>query len=77
MSALLQISTIDLANEYFPAAAVRKAANAEIMTFNWYQVIFQQEEILALWRACNYYHLKPVAKTFFGKISSIRITHED
>ena len=34
-------------------------------------VLFNQAQIVALWRSLNRNHTKPVAKTFLGKIVSI------
>lgn len=70
------ITITDLAKEYFPYSVVKKYKNIEIIRFNWHQVIFNQSEIVAFWRICNNYHIKPIAKTFLGRISSIKIIHE-
>lgn len=75
MPIVFHITVTDLAKEYFPNAIVRKSGNIEMITFTWYQIIFRQAKISGIWRSCNQYHLKPIAKTFFGRISSIKIIH--
>jgi len=70
------ITITELAQEYMPHSIVRKYKNTEIIIFTWHQIIYKQAEIAYFWRLCNQYHLKPVAKTFFGRIRAIKIVHE-
>ncbi len=71
-----QISLEGLALEFVPNAKVLTLGNRQIIFFSLHDVFNKQNEIQSFWRACNQYHLRPVAKTLFGKIRAVSISKD-
>lgn len=67
-----QISIEALVQDYVPGAKVIVIGNSQIIFFSFHDIYFNQKSIMAFWRVCNQYHLRPVAKTILGRVRAIK-----
>jgi len=68
-----QMSIEALVFEYVPSAKVIHTSSGVVIFFGLRDIYYNQVSISAFWRACNQAQLRPVAKTVFGRIRSIRL----
>jgi hypothetical protein len=66
------ITIEQLISSHLPGYSIHKIDGADVILFSANDIIFNQHNISAFWRECNYYHLHPVAKTFLGRIRMIK-----
>ena len=66
------ISIDQIIRAHIPGYTIHKVDGVNVIYFSPNDVLFNQHAIVAFWRECNYYHLHPVAKTFLGRIRSIK-----
>lgn len=67
------LSIKDIIAQYLSKFSVEKAGTDEVIRFSMTDIFFNQAQIVALWRELNHGNMKPVAKTFLGKITAITI----
>lgn len=66
-------SLAELVTNYIGSHKSSKVGAAQYVRFSLLETFTRQKEINNLWRACNRRNLHPVATTFLGKITSIRL----
>ncbi|RYY11076.1 MAG: hypothetical protein EOO04_35855 [Chitinophagaceae bacterium] len=71
MTATLSIK--DIIAQYLSSYRLNKAGSAQQISFPMTDIFMNQRRIVALWRELNERGMKPVAKTFLGKIVSISL----
>ena len=60
-----------------PGTIIRKRNAAYYVSFNIHAILFDQQSIFLFWKSCNQYHLKPVAKTFLGRVTAVKFLDEN
>jgi hypothetical protein len=63
----------DIITQYLNKLSVIKTGADQTIHFSPSNIYANQRQIVALWRELNHMNMKPTAKTFFGKIVSIKV----
>jgi hypothetical protein len=75
MFATTQLTVEQMILTHIPGYTIHKIDGVNIIFFSPNDIVFNQAALNSFWRACNAYHLNPVAKTFLGRIRAIKF-HE-
>ncbi|MFA6060657.1 MAG: hypothetical protein WC756_20840 [Taibaiella sp.] len=67
------LSIRDIITQYLSKFSVTKTETDQTIHFPFADVYANQRQIVALWRELNHMNMKPTAKTFLGKIVSIKV----
>lgn len=67
------LSIKDIIAQYLSTYSLNKAGADQVIRFSISDILFNQRQIVALWRELNHRGMKPAAKTFLGKIMSISL----
>jgi hypothetical protein len=63
----------DIIARYLSRFSITKTGTDQTIRFSPGDIYANQRKIVALWRELNHMGMKPRAKTFLGKITSIKI----
>lgn len=63
----------DIIARYLSSFSITKTSTDQTIWFSTGDIFTNQRKIVALWRELNHMGMKPRAKTFLGKITSIKI----
>lgn len=67
------LSIRDIITQYLSKFSVTKTGADQTIHFSFADIYANQRQIVALWRELNHMDMKPTAKTFLGKIISIKV----
>jgi hypothetical protein len=63
----------DIIAQYLSKFSLNRTGSDEVIRFSLSDIFYNQTKIVALWRELNKRGMKPVAKTFLGRITSISL----
>ncbi len=67
------LSIRDIIGQYLRKFSLNRSGAYEVIRFSLTDIFYRQRQIVALWRELNERGLKPVAKTFLGRIIRISL----
>jgi hypothetical protein len=67
------LTITDIIAQYFSKFSLTKSETDQTIRFSPADIYTNQRQIVALWRELNQMNMKPTAKTFLGKIVSIKV----